>query len=1715
MAGQLLTDDDVFGSSELLSDDDVFGGGQPLPAGVKPSAAGAGRGMAPGKTVEQEQSLTGVNARRGTMRGALAYVAAEPVDSTATVLDRPYTQPLPDKLTDAEVADLQAQQTAPWKREQIRKAGEYVTGSKAGVLTAAPKPSVVDDMVAATRAKPLDNSLPAALLQRSGDALAVVEDLRLSGVGGLFQTMELGADVLRLATGTQNDGITADLSDWARRSGELVRKAKSPELRQDAAGLSQILQDEDANVATVLGYLIAHPRLLAAQAVESSPTMLVGAGAGRLAGSLVERLSLSALKAAPATPAVLERIAELSSAGAKVGAVAGETALGAGGVYADVLREGGTPAQAATAAGLTAIGYALVGRATGGGAAGALAAGERRGALRTAMSEGGEEGGQSLAESAGQAWGMGRELDLAQAIKQASNDALVGAVSGGGATMLQGKPGLPGTSAADRALGGALSADIAERDFQPEAIAGYAARASDPRFYSPTFIDPQSTVAPRAPRVEEMPTVPFTPEQTAAMAADAQARQQAKTAADELAAQQQKAAEDAAKQAEKQAAKAAAAPPAAGQTPETVGIRGVARGALAAGAEQALQQAEQTTTGAANAAPATAPTAPAQPAGAAVPARQAGGAQPAATGSPLAAIASRFTSSRARLFEDARIARTRAAELRKVGLSEEADKLETRARQVELSGTELPVLEEPKDGPELRAFNRMADAFEELTGRRPIAYVDRSARASDGFFDEGTGHFLVNLHKPARSVAFTTFHEFQHLVRNMAEKGDAQAQRATQMLDQVWAMIPDAKKRSYAEQYLFRSRIEAGAMTVEQALQSPILKDEMLSDFMGGKADDAGFFRELAAKDPKTFGAFAQRWIDTLAKLVKSLLGRVTGGNKDIEVVAASLERSKLVAEKVLREWAAMNPKLARQQGVSSTIADDAGSTNGQAQQDAGRQVAAPAEAQPAEASARRSGRDDAPGGRPGGSLGQADVQDPVRVSYGVAREGATTAVGYHYSREDRTTLASAMYGSGLAGAEAERLANADPRLRQRVYFYIDRGTGINPEAGVGGRAHRVELRNLYDADEDALRLVRDNSGFSAFELAVLEAGFDGYLTREAGPSGNAVLLGKHAVPVERLGPAAKLQTGRPLKPAAERKLTAPERIAANQKLPGGSITGKRWREYVSAMMPAEFAELQDSPVWGSDERMYRDELARALKREQPRLSRRDSELGAFDPFANDKDPRADDLTDEEVDANSEGYFDEEEALRAEMEDALNKAAAPAPQRIRAPAEAKLRAAGIMAESAYAPLRFTKDKRGSGSASIIAPNGREYSIEYQKDKRGDGYSTLPDYPGGDGVDMGSGYQSGLSEAAAKASLNRIAASIDLHKRGFDLIDAVPYQAGQRVIETWKQFAGKPGAFTFGKDVGSLPSLEQRVRLLQTIGERLAGGAYEVEATPAASKTRTRLVMTDRKTGEEHEAEIETVISPLSQDNRVVMHTQDLQAGSGVGKAVYQIGLTYASAMSLPVNADPSGLTGVNTYRRTEQMLSAALRNGKPNTGKIGVGQRVYGWVQRAVTRNDHEQNLLRLALAGARNAIELAPEAKDLRYDAAQDRFEWRDGAQQDGQAEDYVRQALANKDARVFGLSRSTLARAAITLAAVDGEVQAPESIKAPVLYSTREPDAYAERAEPAGAPNNRARARRFEHQSHDGTTVESGSRHEAIAAVRERMRAALQLANCARSAR
>lgn len=143
---------------------------------------------------------------------------------------------------------------------------------------------------------------------------------------------------------------------------------------------------------------------------------------------------------------------------------------------------------------------------------------------------------------------------------------------------------------------------------------------------------------------------------------------------------------------------------------------------------------------------------------------------------------------------------------------------------------------------------------------------------------------------------------------------------------------------------------------------------------------------------------------------------------------------------------------------------------------------------------------------------------------YGQPVEGATSVVGVHYSQQRRESLDARKFGTGFNAPERARVAG-DAELAARAYFYVDDGSGVTPEIGVGPVEHRAQLDNLYDVAGDPRGLVaryrdgRQNGTMSPndFEHSVLEAGFDGYIG--ALPDGQrvAVLIGtKHtAVPVQ------------------------------------------------------------------------------------------------------------------------------------------------------------------------------------------------------------------------------------------------------------------------------------------------------------------------------------------------------------------------------------------------------------------------------------------------------------------------------------------------------------------------------------------------------------------------------------------------------------------------
>lgn len=183
-------------------------------------------------------------------------------------------------------------------------------------------------------------------------------------------------------------------------------------------------------------------------------------------------------------------------------------------------------------------------------------------------------------------------------------------------------------------------------------------------------------------------------------------------------------------------------------------------------------------------------------------------------------------------------------------------------------------------------------------------------------------------------------------------------------------------------------------------------------------------------------------------------------------------------------------------------------------------------------------------------------------------KPGELTVEGYHFSKAPRPTISTRFFGTGLRGSNRDLYANAaDTRLRNRAYFYVDKGTGINPESGVGGIAQRANLSNIYDSDADPLKLKRGADQL-AFESAVLDAGFSGYLVRlEGTQSGQAILLGDQSVQAEVLGPTT--------------------RIPAGQRVPALPRQAPQWQVQASGtpeQLQARLDRMQSSPAWADYE---------------------------------------------------------------------------------------------------------------------------------------------------------------------------------------------------------------------------------------------------------------------------------------------------------------------------------------------------------------------------------------------------------------------------------------------------------------------------------------------------------------------------------------------------
>jgi len=136
----------------------------------------------------------------------------------------------------------------------------------------------------------------------------------------------------------------------------------------------------------------------------------------------------------------------------------------------------------------------------------------------------------------------------------------------------------------------------------------------------------------------------------------------------------------------------------------------------------------------------------------------------------------------------------------------------------------------------------------------------------------------------------------------------------------------------------------------------------------------------------------------------------------------------------------------------------------------------------------------------------------------------AAEVKGVHYGNKLVDKLLGSMYGTGIRGAERQRLAKStDERIKKRVYFYIEKPDGKMPpvESGLGAFVYTQNFGNvLAPGDKMSDMFAKANRDFNDFESSVVNAGYDGY----AVPSMGMMVILNHDVPVNYEGTRDKVK---------------------------------------------------------------------------------------------------------------------------------------------------------------------------------------------------------------------------------------------------------------------------------------------------------------------------------------------------------------------------------------------------------------------------------------------------------------------------------------------------------------------------------------------------------------------------------------------------------------
>lgn len=423
-----------------------------------------------------------------------------------------------------------------------------------------------------------------------------------------------------------------------------------------------------------------------------------------------------------------------------------------------------------------------------------------------------------------------------------------------------------------------------------------------------------------------------------------------------------------------------------------------------------------------------------------------------------------------------------------------------------------------------------------VLGKTVVFFEAQGERIGDGFFLPNQPGVLYVATETTVNPLAVFGHEFFHDLRETNPE--------------AWNAIAAVVRTRVAEpagfrgDYTGKTNTDGSALTEEKGGEL----EELVSDLGGNLMMDPTFWRDVFAKVAEDNGKDAKGIIARLAAALENLIARVM----------KAMAQPGFRAGEFVKEAEAI--RAAYKDGLAGYI--------------------------------KAAGLNKASMGAEVAKASQQLKKTPARA----AQPGSITVEGYHFSQAPRAVLTTGLFGTGLKGSARDQImAAADDRIKQRLSFYADKGTGIKPEAGVGAYVHKATLTNVYDADADPLRLRTADA--RAFESKILDAGFSGYLGRMDGAqSGQVVLLGAQTVQPELLGTSA-VKNAKVVPAPAEREQDLGDRLMANRQLPAGMLKPDAWARVLMVTMPEDAAQLMDIGALEGDKAMFKDELA-ALARQ-------------------------------------------------------------------------------------------------------------------------------------------------------------------------------------------------------------------------------------------------------------------------------------------------------------------------------------------------------------------------------------------------------------------------------------------------------------------------------------------------------------------------------------